>query len=87
MLSTTESEYVALSGVAREVVLLKGILEGLLPRQPRGVVTLFEDNHGAVKLTCNPTCTNRTKHIDVRCIFVRETADEKIVNRRTLPNE
>ena len=78
-LSTTESEYVALSDVAREVVLLRGLVDFLMPGQQRGVVTVLEDNDGAVKLASNPICTNRMKRIDVRCHFVREKVDRKIV--------
>ena len=80
-LSTTESEYVALSDVTREVVFLRGLVDFLMPGQQRGVMTVFEDNDGAVKLASNPICTNRTKHIDVRRHFVRENMDQKIIKK------
>ena len=49
-LSSTESEYVALANVTREVVFLKELLEFILPNRRRGPVTVFEDNDGAIKL-------------------------------------
>ena len=67
-----------MSDVAREVVFLRGLLEILLPGQQRGVVVVFEDNDGAVKLANNPIRTNRRKHTDVRCHFVWEKVDQKM---------
>ena len=78
-LSSTESEYVALADVTREIVFLRDLLEFLLPNRRRGPVTVFEDNDGAIKLAKNPICTSRTKDIGVRCHFVREKVDEKVI--------
>jgi hypothetical protein len=39
-------------------------------------VTIFEDNEGCIKLAENDTSTKRTKHIDVRFHFLRETVQE-----------
>lgn len=78
MPSTTENEYAALSDIAWEIIFMRGLLEFLL-RLQRGGVTVFEDNDGAVKLASNPICTNRMKHVGIRCHFVREKFDEKFM--------
>ena len=72
-LSTTESEYIALTEVTREVIFLRQILDFIEPSREARAVTIFEDNDGAIKLAENPICKNRTKHIDARYHFVRET--------------
>jgi len=69
-LSTTESEYIALTEVTMEIIFLRQILDFIEPRRVRRAVTIFEDNDGAIKLADNPICTNRTKHIDVRYHFL-----------------
>ena len=78
-LSTTESEYIALTEVTREVIFLRQILDFIEPRREVRPVTIFEDNDGAIKLADNPICTNRTKHIDVRYHFVREKVANQTV--------
>lgn len=41
-LSTTESQFVAFSGIARDADLIsRGLLEFLLPGEQRGVITVF----------------------------------------------
>ncbi|CAN0024032.1 unnamed protein product, partial [Choristocarpus tenellus] len=65
-LSSTESEYIALSSVAQELLFLRGVLEFIQPQFPRRCIELFEDNDGACKLVRNAISFTRTKHIDVR---------------------
>lgn len=59
---------------------MRVLLGLLLPGQRRGMVTVFEDYDGSVKLDSKPIRTYRTKHVDIRdhrC--VRETKDTEIV--------
>lgn len=59
---------------------LRGLLEFLFAGSAaRGVVVVFKDNNGAVKLASDPICTNRTKHTDVRCHHVREKVNQKFI--------
>ena len=44
-----------------------------LPQSSRAAMTIFVDNQGAMKLTENPQFHNRTKHIDIRYHFIRDT--------------
>ncbi|CAM9550366.1 unnamed protein product [Choristocarpus tenellus] len=65
-LSFTESEYIALSSVAQELLFLINILERY--------IDMFEGNDGACKLVRNATGSTRTKHIDVRHNALRDLA-------------
>ena len=71
-LSTTESEYIALSAAMREVIpfleLLKEIasLFGLLTREPIFKCTVWEDNESCITVAKAPKFTPRTKHIAIK---------------------
>ena len=75
MVSSSESEYFALSEAANEVkfilMLLKStILEVKLP------ITVRVDNVGAIFMSENFTTSNRTKHVDNRYRFVNEVVKD-----------
>jgi hypothetical protein len=38
-------------------------------------VKIYEDNQGSIALAKNPEFHKRTKHIDIRCHFVREKVE------------
>jgi hypothetical protein len=71
-LSTTESEYIALSQAMREVVPLLDIYEhintALKCQELKPVVkcTVFEDNNGALELATAPKMRPHTKHIAIK---------------------
>jgi transposase InsO family protein len=69
-ISTTESEIVAASEAAREVVWIKRLLSSMTSM--KGLPRLQVDNEAAVKLAHNPELHRRTKHIQIRHFFVRE---------------
>jgi transposase InsO family protein len=70
--STTEAEFIAAATAAKEGLWLRKLLASPL-RQARQF-HLFCDNSAAVSLIKNATAgvSNRTKHIDVQYMFVRE---------------
>ncbi|KAL4105052.1 hypothetical protein QTP88_020327 [Uroleucon formosanum] len=74
-LSTTKSEYIALSQAVQELTWLKLFL-GELMDQPKMVPTMYGDNQNAIKLVKNPEFYRRTKHIDVRYHYIREKFNE-----------
>ena len=80
-LSSTESEYIALSYAAQETIWLRRLVESLTVKQDAANV-LFEDNQGAIALCKNPKDHGRTKHIDIRYHFVRNTVENKLVELR-----
>lgn len=63
-LSATDSEYIAVAHVIREVALQRNLLEFLQTDRQRGHVTV-KDNDGAVQLASDPICISRTKHVDI----------------------
>ena len=71
-LSTTESEYIALSQSLRDVIPLIGLLRELQPALsfitdiPTVHCTIFEDNKGCIDLVNVPKIRPRTKHIALK---------------------
>ncbi|GJT88575.1 retrovirus-related pol polyprotein from transposon TNT 1-94 [Tanacetum coccineum] len=76
-LSTTEAEYMALTKVVKEAIWLRGLLEELGVKL--NIVAVNCDNEGAIHLSRNHVFHERTKHINVRCHFIREVLKEKTV--------
>jgi hypothetical protein len=77
-LSTTESEYSALSEAAREVLWLMGLMTEVKERMapltidiPTIKCTLFEDNEGAKAMATTPKMRPRTKNINGRMHHIR----------------
>ncbi|XP_071574596.1 uncharacterized protein [Temnothorax nylanderi] len=85
-LSSTEAEYTALSDAAREAIYLSKLLSEIgLPSL--GKVTLHNDNQGAAKLAVNPVFHSRSKHIDIRCHFIRQALTDHRINLVYTPTE
>jgi hypothetical protein len=77
-LSSTEAEYIALSEVTKEIMLIKQVLEtmGIGLKSP---ITVKIDNVGAIYLSNNHSLGQRTKLIDIRRHFVRELVEQGII--------
>ena len=69
-LSTTETEYMAVTEACEEALWLKGLFVELSDQLQ--ISTLFCDNQSAIFLIKDQMFHERTKHIDVRYHFVRE---------------
>ncbi len=71
-LSSTESEYVALTHALKELIWIRKLFTELIHpfAQP---TTLFCDNQGAIVLSKDSTFHAQTKHIDVQFHFIRQT--------------
>ena len=85
-LSTTESEYIALSSAMREVIPFLGIMKetsglfGLLTRDPVFRCTVWEDNESCSTVAKSPKFTPRTNHIAIKCHhFRRFVSDGTII--------
>jgi len=73
-LSSTESEYVALTHASKDIIWIHKLLTELSPILPFSVPTLLKcDNQGAIRLSKDSTFHGRTKHIEVHYHFVRQT--------------
>ncbi|KAJ4744606.1 Gag-Pol polyprotein [Rhynchospora pubera] len=85
-LSSTESEYVALTEAVKEMLWLKRLLAQFGLKQMEYVVHC--DNQGAIHLSKNAAYHSRTKHIDVRYHFIRDVLDHrKLVVRKVHTKE
>lgn len=84
-LSTTEAEDMALSDATKEAIYVRGLI-GELGVDLNGII-LKNDNNGAQKLATNPIYHARSKHIDIRHHFVRETVKEKLVLIQYVPSD
>lgn len=71
-LSTTESEYTAMSKVVKEVICIRQVQAFMKPGVKQYCVNVMYDNEGAIQIAHNSLSSHRTKHIDVRHIFSRQ---------------
>src|SRR5882762_6148850 len=74
-LSTAEAEYVAATHTAKEAIWLCQLLSDIYPSAPT-CIPLLCDNQAAIKLATNDNYHARTKHIDVRYRFIRQTVKQ-----------
>ncbi|KAK3270667.1 hypothetical protein CYMTET_20947 [Cymbomonas tetramitiformis] len=76
-LSTTEAEIIAMSEGAREVKCIINVLTDLVDICTP--VPMYCDNQGAIHLASDYVNNNRSKHIEVRNMYIRELVKSKIV--------
>ena len=85
-LSTTESEYIALSQSLRDVIPLMGLLDELKrvfpgkQKIPAVHCTVFEDNKGCIDLVKTPRMRPRTKHIGLKYHHFRKHVLDKTIS-------
>ena len=79
-ISTSETEYVAVAQGAKTASFTKVVLDFLQAEHASEIIDLFEDNQGAIAIAENPISGGRTKHIDVRYLFIRELVERKVPN-------
>lgn len=84
-LSTTESEYMAITMAAQEALWLR-CLSGEFGWCTRPTV-LFTDNQGAQNLAKNGSYQARTKHIDIRHNFLKEKIESKLLELKYVPTD
>ena len=89
-LSTTESEYIALSSAMREVIpflnLMKEVYK-LFPvsqQKPIFNCTVWEDNDSCIKVANSPKFTPRTKHIAIKYHHFRQQVYDGIIDIRPI---
>lgn len=81
-LSSTEAEYMALSEAAKEGIYLGNLVQELIDSCTN--VILYSDNQSALKLSSNPVFHKRSKHIDIRHHFIRETIESGKIETKYL---
>ena len=76
VISTAESEYIALSDVVREIKFIIQLMSTMNLRVERPI-TIYIDNGDAIWLPNNRTTTARMKHVHIRTVFVKENLEER----------
>src|SRR5579859_419301 len=83
-LSSTESEYMALTQAAKESIWIQRLIEELgIPIA--NVNVIYADNQGSIALAKNPEYHACTKHIDIQHHFVRECIENSRVILQYVP--
>ena len=81
-LSTTEAEYIAATEAGKEMIWLKRFLQELGLNQMDYIV--YYDSQSAINLSKNSMYRARTKHIDVRYLWINEEMEsESFTSKRS----
>ena len=87
-LSTTEAEYVALTHAAKEAIWLQNLLGELFPTgKSPSPITINCDNQGAIALSKDDRFHARTKHIDIRFHFIRNSVETGLIQVQYCPTD
>ena len=87
-LSSTESEYVALTHATKDILWIHKLLSELSFFYNHSLpTTLHCDNQGAIELSKNSRFHARTKHIDVHFHFVRQAVDQNHIRLKYVPTD
>ncbi|GJS73806.1 hypothetical protein Tco_0706647 [Tanacetum coccineum] len=76
-ISTTEAEYIAMSGWCAQILQMRSQLMDY--SFTFNNIPLYCDNKSAITLCCNNVQHSRSKHIDIRHYFIREQAENGVV--------
>lgn len=85
-LSTTESEYIALSTTVREILWLKQLAKECNDQQ-KSTIKIMCDNQSAIDLGESEAFRPRTKHIDIRFHHIREKIERGVIELEYIPTE
>ena len=85
-LSSTESEYIALTDAAKEAMWLRTFFEEI-QRPLSEPLLVLGDNQGAIAFSKDDRFHTRTKHIDICFHFIRYHVENKTITLRYCPTE
>ncbi|GJX70866.1 hypothetical protein Tco_0308037 [Tanacetum coccineum] len=77
-ISTTEAEYIAMSGCCAQILWMRSQLKDYGLKYNK--IPLYCDNKSAIGLCCNNVQHSRSKHIDIRHHFIREQVENRVVD-------
>ena len=83
-LSSFEAKYMAASTASCKAIWLRKLLVNLFRRNME-VTRIMCDNLSCIKLSENPVFHDRSKHIDIRCLFVRDCVQRGVVQLSYTP--
>ena len=70
-LSSAKEEYMAASQASYEAIWLHKLFVGLFGQELRPTI-IYCENQSCIKLSENPVFQDRSKHIEIRCHFIRD---------------
>ncbi|GJX45840.1 copia protein [Tanacetum coccineum] len=76
-ISTTEAEYIAMSGCCAQILWMRSQLKDY--GFDFNKIPLYCDNKSAIALCCNNVQHSHSKHIDIRHHFIREQVENRVV--------
>ena len=77
-LSSTETEYMALTQAVKEVLWLRTLFtEAGAPKHAAEISRIYSDNQGAIALANNPGFHARSKHIEIQYHFIRSHVNQE----------
>jgi hypothetical protein len=85
-LSTAEAEYMAISAGVQEIKWIRQLLEELSFKQQQPSI-LISDNQAAIAISENDVHHHRTKHIDIRHHFIRDSIKQKEIQVKWIQSE
>ena len=81
-ISTMEAEYVANTQAIKEMIWLQRFMEELGKKQENS--RLYSDSQSAIHLAKNSAFQSRTKHIQLKCHFIRFVLDEELLKQEKI---
>ena len=85
-LSTAESEYIAMTHAAKELIWIRTFIGEIL--RPFTKLSILQcDNQAAIALANDNAFHARTKHIALRYHFIRETIENQVITPRWIASE
>lgn len=82
-----EAEYVTLTEAAKELIWLKNVIENESLNLNLKESTLFCDNQSAIAFSNSPLENQRTKHIHIKYLFLRNLIFDKIFDLKYIPSK
>nr|GEW29523.1 hypothetical protein [Tanacetum cinerariifolium] len=76
-ISSTEAEYIALSGCCAHILWMRSQLTGY--GLGLNKIPMYRDNKSAIALCCNNVQHSRSKHIDIRYHFIKEHVENGVI--------
>lgn len=84
--SSCEAEYVALTSGVKECMWLRDLMDEFSVSSPSATL-MFCDNEAAVRISRDPVCLSRTKHVSNAFWFVREAQEDEVVKVTSIPTK
>jgi hypothetical protein len=87
-MSTAEAELLALNELSKEVLWVQQFTKEIHAHEFHTVPTAIQiDNQSAKKLAENHTCSDRSKHIDMRAFYVRDLLEQGKITLQYVPTD